>query len=79
MSLMVLGQDRVEDIIRRHIHDRFGVSVELGTELLKFVQNEECVTAHLRNIVAFQDSAADETVEVKYLVGADGGRSEIAF
>lgn len=62
--------------MRTHLLARFGVSVELGTELNSFKQNEEDVTAHLRKRVAGLDKVVDETLKLEYLVGTDGGRSE---
>jgi len=61
----MLGQSRTEAILRDRLED-FGVKVELGTELTSFSQTDDVVIAGL---------STGETVEVDYLVGADGGRS----
>ena len=61
----MLGQSRTEAILRARLED-FGVRVELSTELVGFQQDDDRVVAEL---------STGESVEVDYLVGADGGRS----
>ena len=61
----MLGQSRTEAILRARL-DEFGVKMELNTELTSFTQTDDGVTAGL---------STGETVEIDYLVGADGGRS----
>ncbi|PBK76206.1 monooxygenase [Armillaria solidipes] len=72
-NVLILGQDRHEAILRRHLA-KFGVFVELGTELLDFEQDEDSVTATL-----CKTNAAGETVKetstFKWLVGADSATS----
>ncbi|GAA1987694.1 FAD-dependent monooxygenase [Amycolatopsis minnesotensis] len=63
-----LGQSRTEEILRDRLAE-FGVTVELGTELVGFAQDENGVTATLRH------DGRDEAVRADYLVGTDGGRS----
>jgi 2-polyprenyl-6-methoxyphenol hydroxylase-like FAD-dependent oxidoreductase len=71
---VVLGQDSLEKILRESLESRFGVFVELGTELAGFEDSGECVTAHLKKHK--EDSTiSDETVHAQYLMGSDGGRS----
>lgn len=72
----MLGQDHLEGIIRNHIEKHYGVSIELGTELVTFEQDDECVDAHLRKRVGEQKNTTEEIIQVKYLAGTDGGRSE---
>jgi 2-polyprenyl-6-methoxyphenol hydroxylase-like FAD-dependent oxidoreductase len=50
-----------------------GAELRFGTELVSFAQHEEGVTAVLRDL----DTGASRTVEVDYLVAADGHRSPI--
>lgn len=74
MNPLLLGQSDLEAIIRNRIAERHGVSVELSTELVRFEQTEDHVVAHLRNTNGAEDK--EETVQVPYLVGTDGGRSK---
>jgi 2-polyprenyl-6-methoxyphenol hydroxylase-like FAD-dependent oxidoreductase len=68
-----LGQESVEGIMREALRDRFGITVELGTELVGFEQTEDGVTARLRK----GDQHDEEVVRAEYLVGTDGGRSSV--
>ncbi|RZU18589.1 2-polyprenyl-6-methoxyphenol hydroxylase-like FAD-dependent oxidoreductase [Kribbella rubisoli] len=61
----MLGQSRTEKILRDKLAE-YGVSVELDTAIVGFNQTDDSVTAEL---------STGETVEIDYLVGADGGRS----
>lgn len=72
MSPLLLAQSTLEAIIRKRIEGRHGISVELGTELVGFDQNNGVVTAYLRKNGT---EGAEETIEVPYLIGTDGGRS----
>ncbi len=63
----MLGQSKTEAILRDKLAE-YGVQVELGTALQTFNQAENKVVAKL---------STGETVEVDYLVGADGGRSTV--
>ncbi|KAK0434843.1 hypothetical protein EV421DRAFT_1909144 [Armillaria borealis] len=72
-NVLILGQDRHEAILRRHLA-KFGVFVELGTELLDFEQDEDSVTATLRKTNAAGETVK-ETSTFKWLVGADGATS----
>jgi 2-polyprenyl-6-methoxyphenol hydroxylase-like FAD-dependent oxidoreductase len=63
-----LGQSRTEGILRDRLAE-FGVRVELATELVGFEQDDRGVRATLLH------DGVNETIEVDYLVGADGGRS----
>lgn len=52
--------------------DRFGVQVELGTELVGLEQNPEHVVA--RVVKHDGDNKKEETVTCAWLVGTDGGK-----
>jgi 2-polyprenyl-6-methoxyphenol hydroxylase-like FAD-dependent oxidoreductase len=67
----------MERIMRENLLKRFGVAVELGTELVSFEQSADKVTAHLRKVAAGTGEASEETIEVDYMVGTDGGRSAV--
>ncbi|TCC60311.1 3-(3-hydroxyphenyl)propionate hydroxylase [Kribbella pittospori] len=61
----MLGQSRTEKILRDKLAE-YGVQVELDTAIVGFTQDADSVIAEL---------STGETLEVDYLVGADGGRS----
>ena len=67
IALMV-PQFLTEKIMRDRLTE-LGCRVEFGCELTGFYQDGEGVTAHLSR------PTGEETVRVRYLVGADGGRS----
>lgn len=67
VALMV-PQFLTERVMRERLAE-LGHHVEFGCELIGFEQDGEGVTARLRA------AAGEETVRVRYLVGADGGRS----
>lgn len=62
-----------EEILRTHLA-KFGVPVELGTELRDFEHNEDSVVAHL--IKHDGDRESQETVVCDYIIGSDGGRGD---
>jgi 2-polyprenyl-6-methoxyphenol hydroxylase-like FAD-dependent oxidoreductase len=67
---LMLPQFRTESIMRDRLMELGGYP-EFGRALVGFAQDSEGVTARL-------DGAADEeTIRVRYLVGADGGRSYV--
>src|SRR5262249_57530439 len=59
-------QWRVEQILRDRLAD-FGVTVELGAELLDFGQDADSVSA----------TVGEARIRARYLVGCDGGRSTV--
>ena len=69
----MIGQARNEAILRAHLM-KYGVQVELGSELVEFEQSATSVTAH----VLKRNGASDitEIISTPYLVGADSARSE---
>ena len=69
----MLGQYRHQAVLREHI-ERLGGTVELGTTLTGFSQDSDSVTAEVVKKVDGKETK--EMVKVKYLIGADGGRSK---
>jgi 2-polyprenyl-6-methoxyphenol hydroxylase-like FAD-dependent oxidoreductase len=67
----------MERIMRQHLLDRFGVAVELGTELLSFDQTADGVTCRLGKVSASTSEITEETMQVQYLIGTDGGKSTV--
>lgn len=65
---LMIPQFLTEKIMRDRLAE-LGSRVEFGCELTTFEQDSHGVTAHLSR------STRAETVRVRYLVGADGGRS----
>lgn len=66
MALMI-PQFLTEGLMRERLRE-LGQRVEFGCELTGFAQDEDGVTARLSG------SNGEETIRVRYLVGADGGR-----
>jgi 2-polyprenyl-6-methoxyphenol hydroxylase-like FAD-dependent oxidoreductase len=77
LTALNLGQESTEMLLRRRLFERFGLTVEFGTELLDFEQSADQVTAHLCTIKTEGSESTEETVTVQYLVGTDGGRSVV--
>jgi 2-polyprenyl-6-methoxyphenol hydroxylase-like FAD-dependent oxidoreductase len=75
LTTLLLGQESTELLLRRQLFERFGWTVELGTELLDFDQSADQVTARLRTIKTEGSEPMEESVTVQYLIGTDGGRS----
>lgn len=69
---MALEQWKHQAILRKHI-EGLGGCVELGTALVEIEQDSEFVTVKLSK----QGSDKLESASFKYVVGADGGKSEI--
>ena len=70
----MLGQGSYEGILRQHIA-KYGVQVELNTELVGFEQDADGVTAHV--IKHDGDKDVPETIRTEFLVGADGARGAV--
>jgi 2-polyprenyl-6-methoxyphenol hydroxylase-like FAD-dependent oxidoreductase len=64
---LMIPQWRVEEILRARLAE-FGVTVELGAELVGFKQTDDSVVAEIGD---------GGSIEADYLVGCDGGRSGI--
>ncbi|MFD9903746.1 FAD-dependent monooxygenase [Streptomyces sp. NPDC059063] len=67
-----ISQAQVEDILRTSAEEA-GADVRLGTELVSFVQDDEKVTATLREVA----TGSTYVVEADYMVAADGNTSPI--
>lgn len=65
---LMVAQFHTEQVLRERLLE-LGVRVEFGCELLGVEQDEKGVTAHLAG------PSGEETLRVRYLIGADGGRS----
>ncbi|MBW7970672.1 FAD-dependent oxidoreductase [Bradyrhizobium sp. BR 10289] len=65
---LMIPQSLTEGVMRERLGE-LGHRVEFGCELTSFEQDQDGVTARLSG------AAGEETMRVRYLVGADGGRS----
>ena len=65
-----LGQYRLEGIFRKHL-SALGVNIELATELVDFVQDNEGITATLK-----KNDSEVEKARFAYVIGADGARGQ---
>ena len=68
---MFLGQPPLEGILRSHL-EKYGCSIELGTELQSFEDDGERVLAKL--VKRKDGEEISEVFEASYLIGADGAR-----
>jgi len=69
---MFVNQDALEPILGARARE-LGATLRYETELLSFEQDEEGVTAVIRDL----PSGAESTVRAGYLVAADGNRSQV--
>ena len=69
---MVFTQPMAEAALRQHAQAYPDVTVELGTELTRFMQSTDGVTLHLRG-----DSGATRTVTADYVIACDGASSAV--
>ncbi|GAA3431185.1 FAD-dependent monooxygenase [Kutzneria kofuensis] len=67
-----VSQERMEPILADRAR-QLGADLRFGTELVSFEQHDRGVTAVIRNL----ETEEEETVEVDYMVAADGHRSPI--
>ncbi|OJT13451.1 Pentachlorophenol 4-monooxygenase [Trametes pubescens] len=67
-----IGQFVIEGIFRDHLA-KFGVQVELATELVALEQDAEDVTATLKHTSGTGEETT-ETFRASYIIGADGAR-----
>ncbi|KAI6008121.1 hypothetical protein F5J12DRAFT_905245 [Pisolithus orientalis] len=80
----LMGQHTLEEILREHLA-KLGCTIELGTRLVSFTQDDKFVTAKVVKHRADDDKEIEEELEVAYLIGADGARGvtrkqlELAF
>ncbi|OYN94955.1 2,4-dichlorophenol 6-monooxygenase [Enemella evansiae] len=68
-----IGQHKLEPILRAGA-ERYGANLRFGTELVSLDQDEQGVTAQVREVATDTIS----TIRAKYVIGADGGRSLVA-
>lgn len=68
----LIAQDVLEPVLRAQAA-RLGADLRYGTELLAFEQDEEGVTATIRE----RESSITRSVRARYLVAADGSQSAI--
>lgn len=69
--VLILGQDDNESIMGRHLHE-LGIDVQWNTELLKFEQQADCVTATIKTA-----DGATRRITAAYMAGCDGARSAV--
>ncbi|MET7460120.1 aklavinone 12-hydroxylase RdmE [Nonomuraea sp. NPDC005501] len=72
MPWALASQDRVEPIMLAQA-EKHGADIRFGTELTDFAQDDDGVTVRLRTVAG----GAETTVRGRYLVAADGPRSEV--
>ncbi|TFY75539.1 hypothetical protein EWM64_g8472 [Hericium alpestre] len=70
-TVWLLGQDAACRILREHLK-KYGIEVELSTELLNLQQDAEQVTATVMK--RHDGEEAHEQITAKYVVGADGAK-----
>jgi len=67
-----IAQDRLEPLLRDRA-TALGAELRLGTELLRFEQDQTGVTAWVRE----KASGREYTIRAAYMIAADGSRSEV--
>jgi putative polyketide hydroxylase len=70
--LAICGQDQLEQVLHDHLRGRGG-TIRFCTEMIGFSQTDDAVRVTLRP----RDGQASYQVTAQYLVGADGGRSQV--
>ena len=70
--LAICGQDQLEQVLHDHLRVRGG-TIRFRTEMVGFSQTDDAVCVTLRP----RDGQASYQVTAQYLVGADGGRSQV--
>ncbi|KAI6096471.1 hypothetical protein EDD16DRAFT_1719787 [Pisolithus croceorrhizus] len=68
-----MGQPTLEAIMREHLA-KLDCTVELGTRLFSFVQDEKCVRVKVAKHRGGDGEEVEEDIEVAYLIGADGAK-----
>lgn len=74
MNPLLLGQHHSEEIFRSHI-EKYGVHVELNTELVGFSQDENGVTTQV--VRRSGGSEVHEIIRTPFMIGADGARGRL--
>ncbi|KAI6105245.1 hypothetical protein EDD16DRAFT_1747722 [Pisolithus croceorrhizus] len=69
----LIGQQTLEAILREHLA-KFGCTVELGTRLDSFTQDDKGVRAKFFKHRTDQAEEVEEVAEAAYLIGADGAK-----
>ena len=70
--LAICGQDQLEQVLLDHLRARGG-TIQFRTEMVGFSQTDDAVCVTLRR----RDGQASYQITAQYLVGADGGRSQV--
>jgi putative polyketide hydroxylase len=70
--LAICGQDQLEQVLLDHLRARGG-TIHFHTEMVGFSQTDDAVSVTLRT----RDRQASYQIMAQYLVGADGGRSQV--
>src|SRR4051794_18513275 len=68
-----VSQKYVEQVLRRHAEALPGISIDYGCRLTDFVETEDAVTG----TVARVDGDEERRITARYLIGADGARSDV--
>ncbi|KAK0202493.1 FAD binding domain-containing protein [Desarmillaria ectypa] len=71
---VMIGQDRHEEVLREHLA-RYGVTVQLATELVSFEQSPDRVVS--RVIKTHNGQQFEEFIESQWLIGAEGAHSVV--
>ncbi|KAK2612697.1 hypothetical protein QQS21_001314 [Conoideocrella luteorostrata] len=69
----LISQHEHEKLLRNRLRDRFGVSVELQTELMEFFEDDESGRIKAR----VHTSSGQETIYAKFIAGCDGAHSAV--
>ncbi|MFN0164001.1 MAG: FAD-dependent monooxygenase [Burkholderiales bacterium] len=69
----IVGQDKVEHLLRRHAASLPGVDLRYGAALESCVEGPDAVRA----VIASNAGGPATSVEAQWLVGCDGGRSRV--
>ncbi|ESK94913.1 pentachlorophenol 4-monooxygenase [Moniliophthora roreri MCA 2997] len=67
-NIMCLGQNNLERILRAELEEVYGITVELGTELLSLTQHADVVSTKISK------NGMIEHVDYPWVVGADGAK-----
>ena len=72
VQAVAIAQDGLEPILRTRALE-LGADLRLGTEMISFHQNDEAVTA----VVKERDSGKEYTINASYMIAADGSESPV--
>jgi 2-polyprenyl-6-methoxyphenol hydroxylase-like FAD-dependent oxidoreductase len=72
-----LAQGRLEKIMYSHLKARFDFEPEFDTSLSSFDEQEDHIVVHMERKASVSADATQETAQVGYIIGADGGRSSV--